>query len=371
MLPPHKRLLSPGLSFVLCAVLMTTVAACFGSYSVATSLALPKDSTLSPLVFALLRDVIGTSSLLATAAFVEWRRRPNGNGRLSNARWSWCYRLGIAAEDRWRVLLVGLCGVWGAQGMSALAIANSTASFYTFLSNVQPVVTLALSAAIGLERCSPRAPSSYIKAAGVAVTVAGAALIVALAAGGGSGSIASGSRNLPLAMLATAIAIVLGGSYGVVQKPLLLRYPPVLVAGWGYASGTLLLLLCVVTGANEPADWDVSPAAAGVIVYTGIVCSFFTYGAMAVCNHLQGPGFVAAFLPFQALFTALGAALLQGRQMPVADAGAAAAMIAGVLLLVGVKWRQEVQAAETAATVAGSFDAAMTVVARCSSKTVQ
>lgn len=59
------------------------------------------------------------------------------------------------------------------------------------------------------------------------------------------------------------LQVVLGGLFTPTQKPLLYRYSAITTAGWGYAYGTGLLLLCVLTSATDAADWDITPISIG------------------------------------------------------------------------------------------------------------
>lgn len=107
-----------------------------GGYSVFTSAVL-KGATLNPVVYAFLRDVFGSIVLLA-AGWVTEARRPAGD------RHFWPDR-----ADTGHFTLLGLFMVWGAQGMSAMAIANLTPVFFSMTQPAMPVVTLCMSWAMG------------------------------------------------------------------------------------------------------------------------------------------------------------------------------------------------------------------------------
>jgi hypothetical protein len=64
-------------------------------------------------VFAFLRDA-GASVIMMSAAVVLERRKPAGQRVMMPAREDWGIFIGL-----------GLLGVWGSQGLSALAIANT------------------------------------------------------------------------------------------------------------------------------------------------------------------------------------------------------------------------------------------------------
>ena len=101
--PPKSR----ATRFVVAGSLVTVVAAIFGGYSVVTHAVLNPNTTLSALVYALLRDAIG-SILLLSAAYITERRK--------GAQGKWI----IEWEHAGYFLILGLTGVYGAQGMSAM-----------------------------------------------------------------------------------------------------------------------------------------------------------------------------------------------------------------------------------------------------------
>ena len=103
--PPSPPVVLPVLACV-------AVACIFSGYFILVGRVL-RGLALSPLVFALLRDAGGTALLLG-AAWVAEGRKPEGDRRF----WPQAVHAGP-------LFAAGLCGVWGAQGMSALALAHS------------------------------------------------------------------------------------------------------------------------------------------------------------------------------------------------------------------------------------------------------
>ena len=102
-----------------------------------------KKTTLDPTVFAFLRDVVA-SMLLLTGAYIYENRQEKPK--------FWVERV-----DTGHFVLNGLLMVWGAQGMSALAIANLTPVFFAMTQPGQPVMALTLSWALGGWRSFRRA----------------------------------------------------------------------------------------------------------------------------------------------------------------------------------------------------------------------
>ena len=212
--PPPRSLLVTQLIAVACLVVVNVT---FGGYSVFTSAVL-KHATLDAIVFAFLRDVLGTAVLMGLA-FAAERRRPPAE-----------YRFWPDREDTGQFVLVGLLGVWGSQGLSALAIANLTATFFSLMEPAMPVVTLSLSLLLGYEPFYARSGWSWGKLAGVAITVGGAVAMAALSSAGSGNDVVRDSKNFGLGVFFAVLQVTMGGTYSVAQKPLLAKYAPITVA---------------------------------------------------------------------------------------------------------------------------------------------
>ena len=223
MTPSTRSRLVTQLIGLMCLVIVNLT---FGGYSVFTSAVLKKTS-LNAVVFAFLRDVLGASLLLIGAYTVEKRKGPDKMK-------FWPHK-----EDVGTFIFVGLLGVWGSQGLSALAISNLTATFFAMCEPAMPIVTLIVSWLVGYEYFDVRSAYSWGKVAGVVVAVGGAVAMSALSSSGSS-DVFTDSKNFPLGLFFTVLQVTMGGSYAVAQKPLLLkRYSPIVVAAWGYAYGTV------------------------------------------------------------------------------------------------------------------------------------
>ena len=276
--------------------LMLTVTTVFGGYSLLVHSALSGTATLHPLVFALARDTIGTALLLAGLAF-ETRahnaKLPAGAPPLA---------LLPARPDVPQLMMCAVCGVWCSQAGSALALKYLDGVTMSLLQPLLPLVTAVASLVVGYEvwPCSSRA--TWAKALGLAIAVGGACWVSY--ASSTKGGAAGGSKNLGLGLLFVGVQIVGGGVYSIFQKPLLLAgHSPLFVAAHGYCLGWCLLVLCALSGCTEAADWDWTRGAAGAALYSGVLSSAFAYYALAVCVHLSGPLFAAAFFPFMPVAT--------------------------------------------------------------------
>lgn len=315
---------TPARRLALSSVLMIAVEVCFGLYSYSTSTVL-KGRTLSPLAFAWVRDVIAAAALLSAAAAVESRKA-------APAFW-------IRKEDHTHLLLLGFLGVWGSQGCSALALANLDATDFAIFQPLMPLVALLAGMATGAEPPLTRSAPSFGKVAGLAAAVGGAVFVVRSGGAGGGRS-----PNAALGALFLAIQIVLGGSFPVAQKPLLAKYPPLVVSAWGYAVGLGLLSLSTATAATDAAAWDFGAAGAGAVVFAGLGASAFAYGAMSVANKLSGPLVLTAFFPLMPVTTAFFQWVGDGRVPTLAQAGGAAAIAAGLGVVLVAKAVEEARA---------------------------
>lgn len=233
----------------------------FGGYSVVTAIAL-KHGTLNPIVYAFLRDIFA-SCILLTAAYIKESKRPIAERRF------W-----IDKEDLGYFILIGLLMVWGAQGMSALAIANLTPSYFSLLSPLMPVVTLSLAFATRLEKFRSNHWSSWGKVFGLLICVGGAVTMGAVNNNSSdTGSAKEQSKNWTLGNFYLALQLTLGGSFPVIQKMVLHKYSALTTAAWGYAYGSALLSLSVATCCMDAPSWDVTSGVWIALAYSSILSS--------------------------------------------------------------------------------------------------
>ena len=84
------------------------------------------------------------------------------------------------------------------------------------------------------------------------------------------------------------------------NKRLTGRYPSITVAAYGYAVGTLLLLLLVVPlRAGETDAWVLRPAGCAALAYAVLLASAFNYFAFAWAARRSSASHVTAFFPLQ------------------------------------------------------------------------
>jgi len=384
-----------------------------GGYSVIAQATLHGHGEERPIeawLFALIRDAGATVLLMVAAASIECCWRQPGRGDPSHGGsgfWP-------SPTDVPRLLLAGLCGIWGGQLLGVIAIQGVGAVVFSAAQPAMPVVTLLVSVLIGMEPLVLTAPgkaryhrccgdkygeassddtessdmekavdlrpcvSGWLKLAGVTLTVAGGIVIVLLdaeshhsaarptttleplvasAAEDGGGRLHVGRRmsRQALGYVALAAQILLGGIYGVVQKPLLYRYSSVVVCAWGYLVGTIeILLTCFVsiavvrvfpgTAAVLPdvasaVFWQVPASAMWPLLYAIVVMSAIGYSIQAWVNQRASPLFVTTFCPVNTVAAAAFAFVFLGESAKPPVYCGAGLIAAGLYCVLAAKVR--------------------------------
>jgi drug/metabolite transporter (DMT)-like permease len=190
-------------------------------YTILASLTF-KNSPVSPVVFALLRDVLACACFIPSLIFSQRRLAPEDQ------------QLAPRVEHWGLFVALGLLGVFS-QMLGALSISLTSALVYGLFSPSVPVVTILVSFLVGIEVFRPREVASWAKVAGILVCLGGAAAIVLLGSGGSHGSGGGGTLGGYAYLLAATVA---KASYPVLQKHMLSRfgYPSLMLATWACAS---------------------------------------------------------------------------------------------------------------------------------------
>jgi len=297
---------------LLLAAILVVVQLFFSLYAVLGSAAFK--SGTSPVVFALLRDVVACACFFPALLAEEARRA-------APAR-----RLVPRGEHAGAFFALALTGVWGSQLMSALAIANLSAPIYGLMKPCVPVVTLVVAALAGQFAFDIRTRASQLVVGGVLLAVGGAAYIVAASYEDRE------SKNALLGAGYIGLYLCLNGSYPIVQKHVLntLDYSPLFVTTWTYLTGSGLILMSALVAAPPAAQWSLNAAGVGGVLFSGFFATFFNYAAMAWVNKRTEGVFVSAFFPLQSFLTPLLSTLVLGATIAPSDY-AGGAVIAGGL----------------------------------------
>jgi drug/metabolite transporter (DMT)-like permease len=306
--------------------LLVLVNLLFSGYAVLASAAFK--SGTSPVVFALLRDLIACALFLAALAHT----RPA--------------RLLPRAEHLGFFVALAVTGVWGSQLMSALCISYLSAPIYGLLKPAVPVVTLVVAAAVGVTPFDLRTRPTQLTVVGVLLAISGGAAIVA------ASFTDRESKNAALGAGYVSVYMLCAGSYPIVQKAMLksFDYEPLVLVAWAYLIGTGMIFACVVVVAPPPEAWVVSSAGLGGLFFSGALSSFFNYWAMSWINKRTSPVLVSAAYPLQSFFVPLLSSVFLGAEIFPSDFAGGAVVIAGLALCI----RAQMLEAACAATEGGA-----------------
>ncbi len=283
----------PPVSAYLAALGMTVA---FGMSFVATKVAL---RGFEPLLIALLRF-----SLAGAALWLVWRALPR-RGR-------------AAPGDLRRLALLGFVSLTVYFSFENLGIARTSASAAAILIGVIPVFVLILN------HFTLREPAAARQWLGVALSFAGIVALV-LAAGAASGGSLTGNLLVLAASLAAAV-------YSLLARRLLLRRSALFVTAWQNLFGALFmaplaLVEAVLTGVRQPTGASVT----GVLFLT-VVCSMLAYLLLNYAFRFLPASRVGPFINLTPVVAVAGAYVVLGERFTVAQAVAAAVVVAGVWL---------------------------------------
>jgi drug/metabolite transporter (DMT)-like permease len=220
-----------------------------------------------------------------------------------------------------RVALMGVIGYTISISAQFAGTALAGAALGSLITTAAPLVTVAISAAFGLERISPRA--------WFGTGLGAVALLVLYALGGGSSA-------SPLGILWLLVAAVSWGILGIIGAGVVRDHDPFLVTGWASVVGCIGTLLIVPFELQTRAIGVVTPAIALGILYLGIISTaiafaLWVYGVAKAGSVLSGIAFFA-----QPLVGSLLGALLLGENL-----GWSFALAAGLLFVAALLSRPE------------------------------
>lgn len=221
-----------------------------------------------------------------------------------------------------KVVLLGILGHVSYQVCFILGVARTEAGSAALIIASAPIWTAVLSRAMGLERLTLK------QGVGLAVSLAGVALVILAARGDGP----TASAPDPFwGNLLVLLGAVFWAAYTVLSKPVLSEG----VSGTGLSFWTVLAATPVLVGLGMPTfeavTWStVSPEVWAALVFSGGLSTGLAYAIWNVAVRQLGPSPTAAFsnlVPFVAL---VASALLLGEPIRLAQ------VIGGVLIIGGV-----------------------------------
>ena len=318
----HRRI-AAALSFSLPFFALILAFTLFSLYTVLMKKALNEGT--SPLVIALLREILATCVLLP-AAYLNERR-------LGTRENFW-----PKPEDHTSFILLGLVMIWGVQLLSAMSLEHLSANTYALLAPTVPVLCAAVAISAGLERFDRKSTASWTKIAAVLIAVIGAAII---AVGAYVGSAAKDKGNTALGLILLGANKVCVATYPVMEKKLMKTYRPLTIVAWGYATGAILVIMSVLPCAlSSTSLWHVGRDGWVSIFFSAFVTSSFNYALMAEVNRRTSPLTVMSFYPVQSFMTPILSAALLSAPLNNSDGIGGAVIVFGLFALAFARWRE-------------------------------
>lgn len=228
-------------------------------YDVITAHALSQ-STVHPSVFAFLRAA-GAALVLSLVMWWKERGRPDDQRKMVPDR-----------EDVGMLIAIGALAVAGHINLTAMALAEAPAALVGMFAPVAPAFALAIAFGTGLEVFSRYSISSWLKAAGATVTLAGG-ITIAIIASSGESDLKHESKNLTLGIAFLFAAKLCSGSYPILQKMILHKYRSHMVAAWMYIYGTAALAVGVVPLTTNTAYWQFDVTTGLALLYAIVLAS--------------------------------------------------------------------------------------------------
>jgi drug/metabolite transporter (DMT)-like permease len=184
---------------------------------------------------------------------------------------------------------------------------------------VIPVYTLFIAVLVGQERFDPR------RGAGIALALAGTAIVVFQKGPELGAEHLEGNLLFVLNTLSYALYLVLA-------KPLLARYPPLVLTAWVFALSLWTIPLfradaVLVPSAASTASWL-------SLVYILVFATLVAYLLNAYALSVVSASTTATYILLQPLITAVAGVLILGERVEPRTWLAAAAILAGVWLVV-------------------------------------
>ena len=257
-------------------------------------------SALGPLPVAVLRFAT------ATVAFLLLQRLHPDRPRL-------------AREDLGRVLLLGFLVVPVNQGCFLFGLAHTTPTHASLLYALTPLVVFLMARQLlGETRGRDKLIGIVTAFAGVAVILLERGLERELTVAAGDGII--------------LVAVVAWAAYTVLSKPLLERYPPVMVTSWVIVAGSLMFLpAALLPGAIPPLEKQTLPVWGGIL-YLAIGTSVIAYPLWLYALRRLEASRVAITANTQPVITGVLSWLVFGERF------SGVFLLGAALVLAGVTW---------------------------------
>lgn len=228
-------------------------------------------------------------------------------------------RTRLRREDWGRVLLLGFLVVPVNQGFFLFGLAHTTPTHASLLYALTPLVVFLMARRLLGEG------GARDKLFGIAVAFAGTALILL-------------ERGLAHEMLVLSgdglilVAVVAWAAYTVLSKPLLARYPPVMVTSWVIVAGSAMFLPAAAIPGALPAPGALTLPVWGGILYLAIGTSVIAYPLWLYALRRMEASRVAITSNTQPVITGVLSWMIFGERF------SAAFLVGAALIMAGVTW---------------------------------
>jgi drug/metabolite transporter (DMT)-like permease len=228
-------------------------------------------------------------------------------------------RTRLAPADRGRVLLLGFLAVPVNQGFFLFGLEHTTPTHASLLYALTPLVVFLLARRILGEA------NARDKLIGIGAAFAGVTLILLERGLAHELRVLSGDALILVAVFAWA-------AYTVLSKPLLERYPPVMVTSWVIVAGSLMFLPAAAIPGAVPAPGRLTAPVLVGILYLAIGTSVIAYPLWLYALRRLSASRVAITSNTQPVLTGVLSWIIFGERF------SAGFLLGAALILLGVTW---------------------------------
>ncbi|MDR2499163.1 MAG: DMT family transporter [Tannerellaceae bacterium] len=272
-------------------------------------------SHVSPEALTLMRSVFACAMFWLTSMFVGRER--------------------MELKDMGLLFVCALCGVTLNTALFMTGLNLTSPVDASIISTAGPIYVMLLAALILKE------PITWMKAAGVALGVCGALLMILTAAGGGGG----GEDGIG-GVIRIALSNLLYSIYVVLSRPLSRKYSAITIMKWMFLFSTLMLFPFMYKGVLEApvfAEGLRHPADLGALLYVLLFATFITYALIPMSLRRLRPTTVSMYNYIQPIVASLIAMMIGQGSFTGWKLLSTILVFAGVYMVTQSKSREDVE----------------------------
>ncbi|MDR2495782.1 MAG: DMT family transporter [Tannerellaceae bacterium] len=238
-------------------------------------------------------------------------------------------------KDMGMLFVCALCGVTLNTSLFMTGLNLTSPVDASIISTAGPIYVMLLAAVILKE------PITWQKAAGVAMGVGGALLMILTAAGGGKngGSGMSGVLHIVLSNLLYSVYVVL-------SRPLSRKYSAITIMKWMFLFSTLMLLPFMYKGVLDAPVFInglKNPADMAALLYVLLFATFVTYALIPMSLRRLRPTTVSMYNYIQPIVASLIAMMIGQGSFTLWKLASTVLVFAGVYMVTQSKSREDVE----------------------------